>query len=135
MATAKDKAQKAKAKKPKRKSIPKSPPEQKLGDTPVAPWDMPTPKEKKQARPVRRVLKEAVAKVDSQEKADKVISKLEEKAADKTAAEVEKSQSTPSSPAEAAQQVKEAVEAAPQSKKTEKALEATAKVLTTEHTR
>src|SRR4030095_8198938 len=118
MATAKDKAQKAKAKKPKRKSIPKSPPEQKLGDTPVAPWDMPTPKEKKQARPVRRVLKEAVAEVDSQAKADKVISKLEQKTADKTVTEVEKTQPSTSSPDEAARQVKEAVETAPQSKKT-----------------
>jgi membrane-associated phospholipid phosphatase len=135
MATAKNKAQKAKAKKPKRKPKPKSPPEQKLGDTPVAPWDMPTSKEKKQARPVRKVLKKAVAKVDSQAKADKVISKLEKKAAGKTAAEVEKSQPTPSSPADAAQQVKAAVEAAPQNKKTEKALEATAKVLTTEDKR
>jgi len=135
MATAKDKAQKAKARQPKRKSKPKAPPEQKLGDTPVAPWDMPTPNEKKQARPVRRVLKEAIAQVDSQEKADKVISKLQEKAADKTATEVEKSQPPTSSPADAAQQVKQAVEAAPQSKKTEKALEATAKVLTTEDKR
>ena len=73
---------KVKQSKPK-ESKPKSPPEQKLGDTPVAPWDMPTPKEKAQARPVRQALKEAVAEVDSQEKADKVIGKLEEKVADK----------------------------------------------------
>jgi len=134
MATAKDKAQKAKATKPKRKSKPKAPPEQKLGDTPVAPWDMPTSQEKKKARPVRRVLKEAIKEVDSQEKADKVISKLEKKVADKTVTQVEKSQPS-TSPATAAQQVKEAVEAAPPSKKTEKALEATAQAVTTEDKR
>ena len=54
-----------------------NPPEQKLGDTPIPPWEMPTPEEKEQAKPVRRALKEAVANVDSQEKADEVISKLE----------------------------------------------------------
>lgn len=115
----------------KRKPKPKNPPEQKLGDTPVAPWDMPTPEEKAQARPVRQALKEAVAEVDSQEKADKVIGKLEEKAADKTVTEVEKAQPPVSTPANAAQQVKKAVEAAPESKKAEKALETTARVLTT----
>src|SRR5215510_8977316 len=114
---------------------PKSPPEQKLGDTPVAPWDMPTPEEKEEARPVRRVLKEAVAEVDTQEKADKVIRRLEENAADKTATEVEKAQPPVNTPADAAQQVKEAVQTAPESKKPEKALEATAKALTTEDKR
>src|SRR6185436_1716582 len=90
-----------------------------------------TSKEKAQARPVRQALKKAVAEVDSQEKADKVIGKLEEKAADKTATEVEKTQPPASTPANAAQQVKEAVQAAPESKKAEKALETTARVLTT----
>src|SRR5258708_3608142 len=35
-------------------------PEQKLGDTPVAPTEMPTPAEKAKARPVRRALEQAV---------------------------------------------------------------------------
>ena len=60
-------------------------PEQKLGDTPVPPWEMPTPEEKAQAKPIRRALREAVAKVDSPEKAEEVIEKLETKAADQTA--------------------------------------------------
>ena len=46
-----------------------NPPKQKLGDTPVPPWEMPTPEEKEQAKPIRRALKDAVAKVDSPEKA------------------------------------------------------------------
>ena len=127
--------QKGKDKKSKKKSKPKNPPEQKLGDTPVAPWDMATPEEKDEARPVRRALREAVAKVDSQNKADQIISRLEEKLTDKTATEVEKTQPPISTPANAAQQVKEAVQAAPESKKTEKALEATARALTTEDKR
>ena len=118
-----------------KQSKPKNPPEQKLGDTPVPPWDMSTPEEKAQAQPMRRALKEAIAKVDSPEKADEVIGKLEEKAVGKTAAEVEKKQPTITTPANAAQQVKEAVQSAPASKKTEKALEATAQVATTQDKR
>ena len=50
-----------------------NPPEQKVGDTPVPPWEMPTPEEKEQAKPIRRALKDAVANVDSPEKAEEVI--------------------------------------------------------------
>jgi membrane-associated phospholipid phosphatase len=106
-------------------------PEQKLGDTPVPPWEMPTPEEKAQAKPIRRALREAVAKVDSPEKADEVIEKLETKAAKKTAKEVEQSQPPPPTPATAAHQVEKVAETAPESKKTEKVLDATAKVLAT----
>lgn len=107
----------------------KDPPEQKLGDTPVAPWQMPTPEEKKQAKPVKRALKEAISKVDSQEKADDVIEKLEAAAADKKAVEVKQAEAPVESPAQAAQQVKEKVESAPEEKKTEKAIKETAKVI------
>jgi undecaprenyl-diphosphatase len=106
-------------------------PEQKLGDTPVPPWEMPTPEEKAQAKPIRRALREAVEKVDSPEKADEVIEKLETKAADKTVKDVEQTQPPPATPANAAQDVKEAGESAPESKKTEKVLDATARALTT----
>lgn len=106
-------------------------PEQKLGDTPVPPWEMPTPEEKAQAKPIRRALKEAVSKVDSPEKADKVIEKLETKAADKTAEEVQQTQPPPATPASAAQQVEKAAQTAPGTKKTEKVLDTTARVLTT----
>src|ERR1044071_9591117 len=105
--------------------------EQKLGDTPVPPWEMPTPEEKAQARPVRQALKEAVTKVDSQEKADEVIENLEQKAAGKTATDVQKTEPPVTTPAHAAQQVQAAVQAAPEEKKPEKALEETAKALTT----
>ena len=69
-----------------------NPPEQKLGDTPFPPWDMPTPEEKDQARPVRRALKKAVANVDSQEKADEVIDHLEAATAGETTKDVEQAQ-------------------------------------------
>lgn len=106
-------------------------PEQKLGDTPVPPWEMPTPEEKAQAKPIRRALKEAVAKVDSAEKADKVIEKLETKAADQTAEEVNQTQPSPATPGSAAHQVEKAAQTASGTKKTEKVLDTTARILTT----
>jgi undecaprenyl-diphosphatase len=106
-------------------------PEQKLGDTPVPPWEMPTPEEKAQAKPIRRALKEAVAKVDTPEKADKVIEKLETKAADQTADDVQQTQPPSATPASAAHKVEKAAQTAPGTKKTEKVLDTTARVLTT----
>src|SRR5438093_7154098 len=52
-------------------------PKQKLGDTPVAPWKMPTPEEKAKAEPVKKALDEALAKVTTPEAADKVLENLE----------------------------------------------------------
>ena len=112
-------------KKPKSTNLP----EQKLGDTPVPPWEMPTPEEKEQAKPIRRALKDAVAKVDSPEKAEEVIDELEASAADKTIKDVEKTQPPPATPASAARQVEKAAQAAPDGKKTEKVLKTTARVL------
>ena len=108
-----------------------NPPEQKLGDTPVAPWDMPTPEEKAQAKPIRRALKEAVAKVDSPEKADKVIEDLEAANDGKTTKDVEQAQPVTATPAAAARQVEKAAKTAPKGQKTEQVLETTARVLTT----
>ena len=108
-----------------------STPEQKLGDTPVPPWEMPTPEEKAQAKPVKRALKEALADVDSPEKADQVIEDLEADTADQTAEEVEQTQPPAATPESVAQQVKKVAETAPESKKTEKVLEATARALAT----
>ncbi|HET6823185.1 MAG TPA: hypothetical protein VFH34_11085, partial [Anaerolineales bacterium] len=79
-------------------------PEQKLGDTPVPPWEMPTPEEKEQAKPIRRALKEAVSKVDSPEKAEEVIEKLETSAAGQTMEEVKQTQTPPATPASAARE-------------------------------
>jgi hypothetical protein len=64
-------------------------PEQKLGDTPVPPWEMPTPEEKAQAKPVKRALKKAVKRVDSPEKAEEVIDHLETANAGKTVGDLE----------------------------------------------
>lgn len=114
-----------------KKKKPTNPPEQKLGDTPVAPWDMPKPEEKAQAKPIRRALKKAVAKVDSPEKADKVIEDLEAANDGKTTKDVEQAQPATATPASAARQVEKAAKTAPKGKKTEQVLEATARVLTT----
>jgi len=104
-------------------------PEQKLGDTPVPPWQMPTPEEKEQARPVKSALKEAIKEVDSPEKADEVIEQLEESAADRTVGDVKQTQPAIATPAQAAQKVEQAVESAPESQKTEKVIKETAKVV------
>lgn len=114
-----------------KKPKPTDTPEQKLGDTPVPPWEMPTPEEKAQARPVRRALKEAIANVDSPEKAEKVMDKLEAKAADKKASDVEQAQPSGTTPATAARKVEKAAQTTSGSKKTEKVLEATARAVTT----
>lgn len=106
-----------------------NPPEQKLGDTPVPPWEMPTPEEKRQAKPIRRALKEAVDQVDSPEKAEEVINELEDAAAGKTIEDVKQTQPPPATPASAAKQVEKAAQKAPDGKKTEKVLKTTARVI------
>jgi len=63
-------------------------PEQKLGDTPVAPWEMPTPEEKAKARPARNVLEKALAEVDSPQKAAEVAEQLISRASDQSADEI-----------------------------------------------
>jgi membrane-associated phospholipid phosphatase len=96
-------------------------PEQKLGDTPVAPTQMPTPTEKAKARPVRKALEQAVAQVDSPEKADAVAEKLVSQAGNQSEGEnkqvnaVEKSGSTADPLAQSAQAVKEQATTTPES--------------------
>jgi membrane-associated phospholipid phosphatase len=109
----------------------RNPPEQTLGDTPVPPWEMPTPEEKEQARPVRRALKEAIRSVDSPAKADEVLRDLETVDADQTVKDVEDSRSPYSTTAAAARNVEEAARAAPESQKTGEVLHAAAKALAT----
>ncbi len=107
----------------------KNPPEQKLGDTPVPPWDMPTSEEKEEARPVKRALKEAVSKIDSQEKADEVIGKLEAAAAGRTAQDIQNSQAPVKTPAKAAQKVQKAARSTLDTEQAEKVIETTARVI------
>ncbi|HEX2994262.1 MAG TPA: phosphatase PAP2 family protein [Anaerolineales bacterium] len=107
----------------KRKSP--DPPEQKLGDTPVPPWEMPTPEEKAQVKPVKRALKDTIEEVDSPEKADKVIEELERDTAGQPAVDAART------PESVARQVKKAAETTPKSKKTKKVLQETARTLTT----
>src|SRR5580765_3928255 len=102
-----------------------APPKQQLGDTPVAPWEMPTPAEKAKAEPVREALQQAVAHVDTPEKADQVAESLERQAGARTEEEVQKSEKAQQPPAksgdnlvEAAQAVKAAAQTAPPSEKT-----------------
>lgn len=104
------------------KEKPTALPEQKLGDTPVAPWEMPTPEEKAGVQPVRRALKQVLEEVDSEEKAERIIEELEAAAAGQTETEVKQATdpANVATPAQAAQQVTAAAkqaapgEAAPQ---------------------
>lgn len=116
---------KPKQKKPKSSETP----EQKAGDTPIPPWQVPTPEEKKQAKPVKRALKKAIKEVNSPEKADEVIENLESSAEQKTAEDVKETQPPAVTPAQAAKKVEKAVEAAPNGKKSEKAIKEAAKVV------
>jgi len=106
-------------------------PKQQVGDTPVAPWAMPTPEEKAAVKPLRRALREAIAEVDSQEKGDAVVEELVAKAADKTVKEVAHTAPTATTPTEAAQQVKEAAQNATDGEKAPTVLAETADVIAT----
>lgn len=106
-------------------------PEQKLGDTPVAPWQMPTAEQKAEAKPVRSALRDALDAVDSPEKAEAVIAELKEETAGKTLADVAAEQPTPASTAQAAQQVAAANAAAPTATTTKQVLAETARVVAT----
>ena len=103
-------------------------PKQQVGDTPVAPWSMPTPEEKAAVKPIRRTLRDALAEVNSQEKADAVIAELASQATDQTVREVAQTQPTPTLE-EAAAQVKEAGKAAPPGEKAQAVLTETARTI------
>jgi undecaprenyl-diphosphatase len=105
-------------------------PEQQLGDTPTPPWQMPTPEQKAEARPVRRALRDALAEVDSPEKADAVVEELKAATAGLKVEDVVAAQPTPATTAEAAQKVAQAEQAAPAGKTAEAVLAETAAVIT-----
>jgi undecaprenyl-diphosphatase len=104
-------------------------PEQKVGDTPVAPWKMPAPEEKAAARPVRQALHEALAAVDSQEKADAVIGDLAAAAAGLQVGVVQEAQPPVATPHEAAQEIAQAAENAPTPQTPQAVLDKTARVI------
>lgn len=107
-----------------------NPPQQEVGDTPVAPWAMPTPEEKAAVKPLRRTLREALNAVDSQEKADAVIDELMAAMAGETANEVAQTPPVTLTPEQAAQQVEKASQRADNAdEKAEKVLAETAHVI------
>jgi undecaprenyl-diphosphatase len=105
-------------------------PEQQLGDTPTPPWQMPTPEQKEEARPVRRALREALAEVDSPEKADAVVEELKAATAGLKVGDVAKVEPTPTTTAEAAKLVETAKEVAPPGETAKAVLAETAAVIT-----
>jgi undecaprenyl-diphosphatase len=127
------------ARKPAEAAKPKVPeaeqPKQKLGDTPVAPWAMPTPAEKTAAEPVKKALDEALQQVTTPEKAEQVIDNLEAAFGDQKAKDVApQPKSKPAkedakSVEKAAVAVKEAAQSAPAELKPEAVIAETAKVV------
>jgi undecaprenyl-diphosphatase len=108
-----------------------SAPQQQLGDTPTPPWQMPSPAQKEAATPVRRALEEALAEVDSPEKADAVIEDLAAQTAGLKVKDVAAGVPTPTSTADAAQHVEKAKEVAPPGRAAEAVLAETAAMITT----
>ena len=104
-------------------------PEQKLGDTPTPPWEMPTPQQKEAARPVRRALRDALAEVDSPEKAEAVVEELKAATEGVTTADAAATQPAPPTTKEAARQVEKAGQAAPSGETAQTVLAETARVL------
>lgn len=106
-------------------------PEQKLGDTPVAPWQAPRPEQKEAARPVRQALAEVLADVDSEEKAAAILDDLERALGDVPAEAVAKA--TPKadvrSVGAAAQSVAAAAARAPRAEKPAAVVAETARVI------
>jgi undecaprenyl-diphosphatase len=114
------------AKKPK---VPEAEqPKQKLGDTPAAPWEMPTPEEKAAAEPVKKALDEALEKVTTPEAADKVVENLEAAFAGQKTVDVAPKPKTEPEKVEAksvtavAASVKDAADSAPASLKPERVI-------------
>ncbi len=108
-----------------------------LGGNPVAPWEKPKPEEKAQAEPVRRTLDQATAQVDSPEKAEKVVEKLEKIAGDATTGEIEQSAPPENSGnvsenvAESSHRIERAAESAPPEEKAADGIAQVAKEITT----
>jgi membrane-associated phospholipid phosphatase len=128
-----ERSKRAKETEPATKPTP--PPPQELGDTPVAPWEMPTPDEKAAAAPVRRALRDALVEVDSPEKAEALLAELEARAGDQTEGEVAETAPTPTTPAQAAEQVEAAAETAPPGETAPEVLTETARILAASHGR
>jgi len=106
-------------------------PEQKVGDTPTPPWEMPSPEQKAAAKPVRSALRDALSEVDSPEKADAIVDELKAVTKGLKVEDVAAVQPTPDSIAQAAKQVKEAEKTAPPGETAQAVLAQTAAVITT----
>ncbi len=104
-------------------------PEQQIGDTPVPPWQMPDPAQKAAAQPVRRVLHETLAAVDSQEKADAVIEELAAATSGEEVADVEQSHPPVTTSHEAAEEITKAAENAAEAETPQAVLDETARVI------
>lgn len=97
-----------------------------LGETPALPWEKPNTEEKAKAEPVHRALDQAIAQVDSSEKASQVSGRLEELAGNATTAEVEQTKQ-PENPGKVSDKVAESSRRIEQAAKSGPAVEKAAK--------
>jgi membrane-associated phospholipid phosphatase len=101
------------------KPLPKGQP----GDIPAVLLDQPLPEEKAKAEPVRRVLDQAIAQVDTPEKASRVVERLAELAGSATTGDVEqargpdKSGQVTDAVAESSRRIEQAAKSAPPGEK------------------
>jgi undecaprenyl-diphosphatase len=116
---------------------PKSVPNDRSGDAPIATWNKPKPEEKANAEPVRRTLDRATAQVDSPEKADRVVERLEELAGNATTGEVEQAKplekptaQVSEKVAESSRRVEQAAKSAPPGEKAAEGIAQAAKEIT-----
>ncbi len=123
------------------KSVDKEFPEQQVGDTPTAPWEMPTPEEKAKTEPVRKALDKAVSRVDSPEKAEEVASQLEEIAGGTKAKEVKEEEQAKKAGdpgdtlTQAAKGINQTAKKAPKDEKAASVITETAKEIAVNHGR
>jgi undecaprenyl-diphosphatase len=106
-------------------------PEQKLGDTPAAPWQIPEPEQKAAAQPVKEALSAALNEIDSEADAEAAADEVAAAAGEVKAADVAASEPKKETAAEAAETVQTAAETAPPGHKAAQTLVETAKAIET----
>lgn len=112
-------------------------PKNQPGDAPSAPWEKPKPEEKAKAEPVRRVLDQATARIDTPEKANQVAEQLEALAGSATTGEIqqarppEKHSKVSDKVAESSQRIEQAAKSAPLGEKAANGIAQAAREITT----
>jgi undecaprenyl-diphosphatase len=106
-------------------------PEQKLGDTPAAPWKKATPEQKAAVQPVKEALSAALKEIKTEADAEAALDQVAATAGGLKGSEVAASEPKMETAGEAAEAVKTAAETAPPGEKAAQTLMETAKAVET----